>query len=149
MAPQLAWIGLGNMGRVSIPILNFSDSTLTIEQGMAKNLVGKGNLENPLIMFNRTVSKATDLSSKLPSGKSVVAQSIDEAVSKADIIYTSMSNDVAAQENMGKILQNDVKGKLIVETSTVHPDTTNEMAKSVADKGAEMVACPGKAPTRH
>lgn len=30
-----------------------------------------------------------------------------------------------------------------MDCSTVHPDTTNMLAKSVHDQGAEMVACPG------
>ena len=64
--PQIAWIGLGNMGR-----------------GMCKNLVEKGNLSQPLIIYNRTQQRAEDLSAKLGSGKTKVASSIEEAVKPA------------------------------------------------------------------
>jgi len=125
MAPQLAWIGLGNMGR-----------------GMCKNLVEKGDLSKPLIIFNRTKKRATDLSKKLPSGKSEVASSIEEAVSKSDFIFTCVGDDAAINETIDAALKGDVKGKLFVDCSTVHPETTDALAKKVTGKGAEFVACP-------
>ena len=51
---------------------------------MCKNLVDKGNLTQPLIIYNRTAQRAQDLSSKI--GHSRVANSISEAVSSADIL---------------------------------------------------------------
>jgi len=125
MAPQLAWIGLGNMGR-----------------GMCKNVVEKGDLSKPLIIFNRTQKRATDLSQKLPSGKSVVASTIEEAVSKADIIFTCVGDDAAIEQTIDSALKGDVKGKLFVDCSTVHPDTTEALGKKITAKGAEFVACP-------
>ncbi|KAI9875757.1 MAG: hypothetical protein M1830_008024 [Pleopsidium flavum] len=125
MAPQLAWIGLGNMGR-----------------GMCKNLVEKGQLSSPLIIYNRTEKRATDLSSKLPPGKSTVVSSIAEAVSKSDIIFTCVGDDNAIVETIDTALTEDVKGKLFVDCSTVHPDTTNKLAKAIEGKGAQFVACP-------
>ncbi|MCJ1253796.1 hypothetical protein MMC24_001610 [Lignoscripta atroalba] len=125
MAPQLAWIGLGNMGR-----------------GMCKNLVEKGNLSEPLIIFNRTQQRATDLQSKLPSGKSTVAPTLDEAVANSDIIFTCLGDDAAIQDTIATAIKGDVKGKLFVDCSTVHPDTTNMLAKSIGAQGAHFVACP-------
>jgi len=125
MAPQLVWIGLGNMGR-----------------GMCKNLVEKGDLDKPLIIFNRTQKRATDLNARLPSGKSVVASSLEEAVSKGDIVFTCLGDDAAIQDTIATAVKGDVKGKLFVDCSTVHPDTTNMLAKSIQAQGAEMVACP-------
>ncbi|PMD47440.1 hypothetical protein L207DRAFT_506449 [Hyaloscypha variabilis F] len=122
---QLAWIGLGNMGR-----------------GMCKNLVEKGDLDKPLIIFNRTEKRATDLAKSLPSGKSSVASSIDEAVSKADIIFTCVGDDAAINETIDAALKGSTKGKLFVDCSTVHPDTTEELAKKITGAGAEFVACP-------
>ncbi|KAN0104547.1 NAD binding domain of 6-phosphogluconate dehydrogenase domain containing protein [Hyaloscypha variabilis] len=122
---QLAWIGLGNMGR-----------------GMCKNLVEKGDLDKPLIIFNRTEKRATDLAKSLPSRKSSVASSIDEAVSKADIIFTCVGDDAAINETIDAALKGSTKGKLFVDCSTVHPDTTEELAKKITGAGAEFVACP-------
>ncbi|KAI0875231.1 NAD binding domain of 6-phosphogluconate dehydrogenase-domain-containing protein [Hypoxylon argillaceum] len=125
MAPQLMWIGLGNMGR-----------------GMCKNLVEKGNLEKPLILYNRTKKRAEDLAATLPAGKTEVVDSIAEGVKKADIIFTIVSNDAAVKEAIGAILESDVKGKLVVECSTIHPDMTNQVAQDVLAKGAEFIASP-------
>ncbi|KAI0109477.1 NAD binding domain of 6-phosphogluconate dehydrogenase-domain-containing protein [Nemania sp. FL0031] len=125
MAPQLMWIGLGNMGR-----------------GMCKNLVEKGNLEKPLILYNRTKKRAEDLAATLPAGKTEVVDSIEEGVKKADIIFTIVSNDAAVKEALDTVLQSDVKGKLIVECSTIHPDSTKQIAQDVLAKGAEFVASP-------
>ncbi|KAF2235638.1 hypothetical protein EV356DRAFT_444624 [Viridothelium virens] len=125
MAPQLAWIGLGNMGR-----------------GMVKNLVEKGNLDKPLIIYNRTPKRAEDLSAKLPAGKTKVATSIDSAVKPADIIFTCVGDDKAITDTIDTCLKAEAKGKLFVDCSTIHPDTTNALAKAIVAQGAEFVACP-------
>jgi 3-hydroxyisobutyrate dehydrogenase-like beta-hydroxyacid dehydrogenase len=107
---------------------------------MCKNLVEKGNLDKPLIIFNRTIKRAEDLSSKI--GHSTVAPSIGEAVVKSDIIFICLGDDAAITENVNKILEGDVKGKLIVDCSTVHPDTTAMTAKAIEANGGKFVACP-------
>jgi len=109
---------------------------------MCKNLVEKGNLDKPLIIFNRTQSRATDLSKSLPSGKAIVASSINEAVSKADIIFTCVGDDAAINDTINAALEGGTKGKLFVDCSTVHPDTTEGLAKKITEAGAEFVACP-------
>lgn len=109
---------------------------------MCKNLVEKGNLDKPLIIFNRTQKRAADLNAKLPSGKSIIASSLDEAVSQADIIFTCLGDDAAISDTIAAAVKGNVKGKLFVDCSTVHPDTTNKLAKSIHEQGAEMVACP-------
>ncbi|KAF2973464.1 hypothetical protein GQX73_g18 [Xylaria multiplex] len=125
MAPQLMWIGLGNMGR-----------------GMCTNLVQKGNLEKPLILYNRTKKRADDLAASLPAGKTEVVESIEEGIRKADIIFTIVSNDAAVKEAIDTVIRGNVSGKLIVECSTVHPDTTKEVAQRVLGRGADFIACP-------
>ena len=107
---------------------------------MCKNLVEKGNLDKPLVIFNRTPERAHDLNAKLPSGKSTVASSLEEAVSKADIIFTCLGDDAAVKDTIANAVKVDVKGKLFVDCSTIHPDSTNLLAKSIQDSGAEFVA---------
>ncbi|KAK0118236.1 hypothetical protein ONS95_012539 [Cadophora gregata] len=125
MAPQVAWIGLGNMGR-----------------GMCKNLVEKGPLDKPLIIFNRTEKRATDLSKSLPSGKSTVSSSIEDLVSKSDIVFTCVGDDAAINSTIDTAVKAGVKGKLFVDCSTVHPETSEGLAKKVTEAGGEFVACP-------
>lgn len=109
---------------------------------MCKNLVEKGDLDKPLIIFNRTQKRATDLNAKLPSGKSTVASSLEEVVSKADIVFTCLGDDAAIKDTIAAAVKGNVKGKLFVDCSTIHPDTTNMLAKSIQGHGAELVACP-------
>ena len=110
---------------------------------MCKNLVEKGNLDKPLIIFNRTTKRATELKEKLPSGKATIVSSVEEAVSKSDIIFTCLGDDLAMKNTIAIAIKRDVKDKLFVDCSTIHPDTTNELAKSIEGSGAEFVACPG------
>lgn len=124
--PRLAWLGLGNMGR-----------------GMVKNLVEKGEYTAPLLVYNRTKSRTEKLVSQLPDGKAKVITSIDEAVKGADIILLCLSNDAAVEETIDAALKDpESKGKLFVDCSTVHPDTTNKLAKTINGAGADFVACP-------
>ena len=81
---------------------------------MTKNLIEKGGLEKPLILYNRSEKRATDLSKTLPSGKSVVASSIKEVVSKSDIIFICVGNDSAVNETIDEALKGSPKGKLFV-----------------------------------
>lgn len=110
---------------------------------MCKNIVEKGSLSSPLIVYNRTPQRAKELSASLPSGKSTVVTSIEEAVSKSDIIFTCVGDDKAITETIETAVKGDVKGKLFVDCSTVHPDTTDKLAKTIEGKGAQFVACPG------
>ena len=110
---------------------------------MCKNLVEKGDLGNPLILFNRTAQKAEDLKAKLPEGKSAVAHSIEKSVSKSDIIFTCLGDDAAITDTITTALKGNVEGKLFVDCSTIHPNTTDMLAKAIEAQDASFVACPG------
>lgn len=107
-------------------------------KGMCKNLVTRGELDKPLHIFNRTTKRAKDLCNSLPPGKSVVASTIEDAVIYSDIIFTCVGDDAAIKETIDKALKIDVKGKLFVDCSTVHPDTTEDLAKKITAAGAEF-----------
>ena len=109
-----------------------------------QNLVEKGNLDKPLILYNRTKKRSEDLSSQLGSEQTKVADTISDAVKSSDIIFMCLGDDAAVNSTVDSILETDVQGKLIVDCSTVHPDTTNALEKKITRKGAEFVAMPGK-----
>jgi 3-hydroxyisobutyrate dehydrogenase-like beta-hydroxyacid dehydrogenase len=109
---------------------------------MCKNLAEKGNLDQPLLIYNRSKPRAVDLSSKIAIGKSEVVESISDGVSKADIIFTCITNDQAVEEAIAAALKGDTNGKVFVECSTIHPDTTEQIAAQVTAQGAEFVAAP-------
>ena len=109
---------------------------------MCKNLIEKGRLDKPLIIFNRTEKRAIDLSKTLPTGKSIIASSVGEAVSSADIIFTCVGDDDAIDSTIDEALKVDVTGKLFVDCSTVHPETTEGLARRITEAGAGFVAGP-------
>lgn len=109
---------------------------------MVTNIAEKGQFDGPLGIYNRSKQRAVDLSAKLAPGKTEVAESIEAGVSKADIIIMCLTNDQAVTETVDVIVKAELKGKLIVDCSTINPDTTEAVAKSITSKGAEFVACP-------
>ncbi|KAK9386983.1 NAD binding domain of 6-phosphogluconate dehydrogenase-domain-containing protein [Lipomyces mesembrius] len=121
---QVAFLGLGNMG-----------------QGMIHNLSRKGNLDSPLIIWNRSTKR----SEAFAAGKNItVAPSIEDAVSKSDIIFSCVSNDEAiiSVYDIALKIPGGVKGKVFSECSTIHPDTTRQLEKVTKATGAEFVASP-------
>lgn len=109
---------------------------------MCGNLIKKGNLGSPLILYNRTASRAQQLAQEL--GNCSVANSPSEAVAGADIIFTCLTDDHAVLELFRQILDNDVTGKLFVNCSTTQPATSDDLAAMVEKKGAGVVTMPGK-----
>ena len=69
---------------------------------MCKNLAEKGYLSSPLIIFNRTHSRAEDLPAKI--GHSVDS-SIAEAVEKADIAFVCLGDDASVTDNTDTVLK--------------------------------------------
>lgn len=127
MAPQLLWIGLGNMGR-----------------GMCKNIVEKAALDGlPLLLYNRTTQRATDLRANLPDGKAEVVTDLAQGIARADVIFSCIANDAVVEETLdAAIASGDIKGKLFVECSTIHPDTTERVGNKIVGQGGEFVAVP-------
>jgi 3-hydroxyisobutyrate dehydrogenase-like beta-hydroxyacid dehydrogenase len=107
---------------------------------MCTNLVGKGNLPHPLLIYNRTTKRAEELAAKI--GHSTVLTSIPELVAQSDIIFYCLGDDPAVLDMVDVILKQDVTGKILVDCSTVHPDTTAKEADKIQAKGASLVACP-------
>jgi len=109
---------------------------------MCKNLVEKGNLTQPLLLHNRSRQRAVELSQKLPSGKTEVVDTVKDGVSRADVVFICLANDAAVRDTIATALQTDVQGKLFIDCSTIHPDSTAQVAMEVLAQGAEFVAAP-------
>lgn len=107
---------------------------------MCTNLVKKGNLDKPLIIYNRTTKRAEDLAAKI--GHSTVSTSMSDLVSKADIIFYCLGEDPSVLAMVDELLKGNVSNKVLVDCSTVHPDTTAEEARKIKENGADFVACP-------
>lgn len=110
---------------------------------MCRNIVEKAKLTSPLIIFNRSIERAEAFQSTMAPGVVKVASSIEEAVLEADVIFTCLGDDASVRETIMIAMKVNVKDKVFVDSTTIHPDTTNELAKVIEAHGADLVACPG------
>lgn len=111
---------------------------------MSKNLVLNGALEKPIILWNRTKEVALDHSAKI--GSSLVSDTAEEAVERADIIWSCFADQTGVVESFDRILQRNLKGKLFLECSTIEAETSNELAEKIYAACGEFVAMPGEDP---
>lgn len=109
---------------------------------MCQNLVEKADLDQPLLIYNRTVKRATDLNQDLPRGTTEVAQSLSKAIDQADIIFSCVADDKAVEDIFATATEGTINGKVFVECSTIGPDTTEAVAQSILGKGAEFICAP-------
>lgn len=74
-----------------------------------------------------------------------IVKGIGELVKQADIIFSCVADDTAIFGAYEAALSEggDIKGKLFVDCSTVHPGTTTKLEDMVTAKGASLVASPG------
>ena len=113
-------------------------------QGISRNLVLKAPLTAPLLVYNRTQARATDFAATLPAGKATVAASLADAVEPADIIFMCLGDDAAVQSTINAFKPLHLAGKLVVDCSTVAPETTDMVDGVLRARGGEFVAMPGK-----
>jgi 3-hydroxyisobutyrate dehydrogenase len=105
---KIGWIGLGNMGNP-----------------MAKNLL-KANYE--VTVYNRTKEKEKELI-KLGATSAANPQ---ELIEKCDIVFTMLTNDDAVKEvflNETGLLSKPKTNKLIINMSTISPETSRDIAE--------------------
>ncbi|KAJ5753509.1 uncharacterized protein N7511_007662 [Penicillium nucicola] len=126
--PRVAWIGLGNIGR-----------------GMSQNIAQKGPQTGPIILYNRTTSRATAHANKLGADKATVASTLHDAVAAADLIFTCVGDDPALTSIVETILADKtltLTNKTFIDCSTVHPDTSRSTEAAYLARAANFVACP-------
>lgn len=98
--PNLAWIGLGNMGIA-----------------MAKNLADSIKPQE-LKVFNRTRSRSEELA-KESSAIIEVCDSIGELVQGSDIIFICLADDKAVTSTIDSVLESgNLNGKLVCDMSS-------------------------------
>lgn len=120
-ALKLGWLGLGNMGNP-----------------MAKNLL-KAGFE--VVVFNRSKDKEKEL---IDLGATSAA-SIQELIQTSDVVITMLSNDEAVKEvfeSENGLLSQDNPEKLIVNMSTVSPETSRYLATICATRKIHFIDAP-------
>ncbi|KAE8350896.1 hypothetical protein BDV28DRAFT_29400 [Aspergillus coremiiformis] len=125
---RIAWLGLGNIGR-----------------GMSRNIAQKGPQSSPVILYNRTTSKASVFAESIDSNKATVAATISEAVQQATIAFICVGDDQALDQIINTMVSDsslDLTSKIIVDCSTVHPNTSRRIHATLLERGATFIACP-------
>ncbi|KAI0195553.1 hypothetical protein EV127DRAFT_450913 [Xylaria flabelliformis] len=94
----------------------------------------------PLSFYNRTASRGDSLQ-KLGGER---CASVAELAARSDVIFISASDDVAVQSIIGQIISSgsELAGKTIVDTTTIHPNTTKEISQKLQACGARFAAMP-------
>ncbi|KAL6400262.1 hypothetical protein AUP68_15958 [Ilyonectria robusta] len=123
--PKLGWIGLGSMG---LPMAT------NLQRHLSK--IGGRDLQ----FYNRTMSRGEPLQGL----GGVPATSIKSMVANTDIIFMSLSDDSALKSTLDAVVEagDALSGKLVVDTSTVHPDSSADAQARLAEKGAKFIASP-------
>jgi len=125
---RLGFVGIGYMGR---PI--------------ARRLLESGF---KLTAYDREHSKAEELNQY--GGK--VAQSVAELSSSCDVVLSCLPNDEAVLETYrgpGGVFAHANHGSLVIDMSTVYPETSQELSRLGSERGLEVldVTISGSTPT--
>ncbi|KAF2869717.1 hypothetical protein BDV95DRAFT_608557 [Massariosphaeria phaeospora] len=121
---RLGWIGLGSMGFAM---------ALNIQKHLQTHKLP------PLHCWNRTISRGDPLR----AFGSVLCESVAEVVQNSDVIFISVSNDDALKSVVDDIITSGpIKDKIIVDTTTVHPNTSAATTAQFRDAHADYIAAP-------
>lgn len=118
---RIGYIGLGIMGR-----------------GMAHNILRAGF---PLTVWNRSAER---LSGLVEAG-ATAAKSPSDAAANCDIIFICVSDTPDVEQVIlgeNGVIHGAKKGALVIDTSTISPKATREIAAQLAERGISMLDAP-------
>jgi len=121
MEKKIGFIGLGNMG-----------------MPMAKNLIDAGY---HLQVYNRTISKTEELN----ASSITICKTPAQAADGVKILLTMLSEDEVLKETVSGengILKTFPAGAVHISTSTIAPDTSEELYKLHKNSGSTYIASP-------
>lgn len=122
---RFGWIGLGSMGNA-----------------MAKNIHTylKSQYGASILFYNRTASRGDALEAL--GGRR--CGSIAELAGQSNVIFISASDDAAVEAIIEQIVSSssELSGKTIVDTTTIHPNTTKAISEKLQTLGVHFAATP-------
>jgi 3-hydroxyisobutyrate dehydrogenase len=121
MDNKIAVVGMGQMG-----------------SGMARRLVGEGE---DVVGYDLN----TQTRQALAKEGLTMADSVAEAVAERDIILTSLPDPVAVRAawlGEGGLVEVAENGSLIIELSTIDPNTMKEVGAAALARGLDVIDCP-------
>lgn len=95
-----------------------------------------------LAVWNRDVSKAERLASEIGA---LVCSSIDEAAARSQVVITSLADDAAVESvylGEGGIVSGVRTGAVVVDTSTIDPETSRRVGGALDASGAGFLDAP-------
>ncbi|GHE31084.1 NAD(P)-dependent oxidoreductase [Sphingobacterium griseoflavum] len=114
---RIGFIGLGNMGHPMAKSLEKAGCTLTV--------------------YNRTAARMDGF-----EASTRVVDNITELLLHSDIIFTMLTDDVAAKSVYEQILIHDIAGKLFVDCSTISQDCSIHIAQALTVKKSSLLDAP-------
>lgn len=127
---QVGFVGLGAMGA-----------------GMATNLQrylrSQQTLNQTMMVFNRDASKCEPLTSN-PELSSQKCDTLAQLSDACGIIFTMLAEDTAVKSVVQQLLcrSGSHQGKVIIDCSTVLPETTQQLVQEAESRGAHYLAAP-------
>ena len=100
---------------------------------MAGRLCGAGHRVS---VYNRTADKARAIAG---------ATAVDtpaEAARRAEVVVVSLADDDAVRQAYGDLVDGLRPGAIVLETSTIHPDTVRALTAGVEARGATLIDAP-------
>ncbi|KAL3475774.1 hypothetical protein BJX99DRAFT_247266 [Aspergillus californicus] len=125
MTPRIGWYGLGSMG---LPM------AINLQKHLART-------QQPgLTYYNRTIAAGDSLKDL----GATAAKTLTDLVAQCGVVFTMLANDAVLTEAIKTITtsQTLLSGKTLVDCSTVHPDTTDRVATTLAGLGATFLSAP-------
>jgi 3-hydroxyisobutyrate dehydrogenase-like beta-hydroxyacid dehydrogenase len=105
---------------------------------MAANLLEAGY---PVTVWNRTAEKCAPLVEK----GAEQADTPVSAAANADVVMYCLSDDEAVEDLVfgeGDLISGVHEGQIVIDMTTIHPDTTREEAEAYAAKGVRFLDAP-------
>jgi len=88
-----------------------------------------------VVVYNRTRSRAEQTGA-------AVADSPQEAAAQADVVIVSLADDAAVKAVYSELVTGLRPGTVVLETSTIHPDTVRGVAPLVGQHSAALLDAP-------
>jgi len=117
---RVLFIGIGEMG-----------------SGMAGNILAKNG---SLTIWNRTVPKPHV--DRLTERGATLARDLKQAAGEADFICINLTSDTAVDSVAADIMERVRPGTLLMDFSTISPDSAARLAQSFAERGSFFLDCP-------
>ncbi|KAL3447301.1 hypothetical protein BJX65DRAFT_93953 [Aspergillus insuetus] len=122
---RIGWYGLGSMG---LPM------AMNLQRQFSKTA------QTNLTYYNRTIASGKPLQDL----GAIPATNLLELVDKCNVIFTMLANDRVLTETVQSITDSSISvtSKIFVDCSTVHPDTTESVSRTISGLGAIFLSTP-------